>query len=42
VVYFLAGIAEYLREDYEDKLVSFLKVGLIKDWEHLKEIIGNL
>jgi len=33
---------KYLREDYEDKLVAFLKVGLIKDWEHLKEIIGNL
>ena len=33
---------QYLREDYEDKLVSFLKVGLIRDWEHLKEIIESL
>jgi len=33
---------QYLREDYEDKLVSFLKAGLIRDWEHLKEVIENL
>jgi len=33
---------QYLREDYEDKLVSFLKAGLIKDWEYLKKIIENL
>jgi hypothetical protein len=33
---------QYLREDYEDKLVSFLKAGLIKDWEHLKAVIENL
>lgn len=29
---------QYLREDYEDKLVAFLKAGLIRDWEHLKEV----
>lgn len=33
---------QYLREDYEDKLVSFLKVGLIRDWKHLKEVIDKL
>ena len=33
---------QYFREDYEDKLVSFLKAGLIRDWEHLKEVIENL
>jgi hypothetical protein len=33
---------QYLREDYEDKLVSFLKAKLIKDFSHLKEIIKTL
>jgi hypothetical protein len=33
---------QYLREDYEDKLVSFLKAGLIRDWEHLKAVIEKL
>jgi len=31
-----------LRQEYEDKLCTFLKMGFIKDWEHLKEIIGKL
>lgn len=33
---------QYLREDYEDKLVSFLRAGLITDWKHLKEVIEKL
>ena len=31
-----------MRQDYEGKLCSFLKMGFIKDWEHLKEIIEKL
>jgi hypothetical protein len=33
---------QYLREDYEDKLVAFLKAKLIRDWEHLKQVLENL
>ena len=31
-----------LRKEYELKLCSFLQMGFIKDWEHLKEIIEKL
>jgi hypothetical protein len=31
-----------LRKKYEDRLCAFLKMGFIKDWEHLKEIINKL
>ncbi|MBE9563447.1 MAG: hypothetical protein IMF12_11365 [Proteobacteria bacterium] len=31
-----------LRQEYEDKLCTFLKMGFIKDWGHLKEVIGKL
>ena len=27
---------------YKDQLCAFLKMGFIKDWEHLKEIIKKL
>lgn len=30
------------RDNYEQQLSSFLKNGLIKDWEHLKTVINNL
>ncbi len=33
---------QFLREDYEDKLVAFLKADLIRDWEHLKDVIDKL
>lgn len=33
---------QYLREDYEDKLVAFLRAELIRDWGHLKEVAENL
>ena len=31
-----------LRADYEEKLVSFLEMDLVRDWEHLKELINKL
>jgi len=30
-----------LRADYEDKLVSFLEMDLVRDWDHLKELINQ-
>lgn len=30
------------RTKYETKLIDFLKMGLVKDWEHLKEIIAKI
>jgi len=31
-----------IRDEYENKLISFLEMGLIRDYEHLKELIGKL
>jgi hypothetical protein len=33
---------QLLRGQIEDKLISFLEVGIVKDWEHLKELINKL
>jgi len=31
-----------LRADYEEKLVSFLEMDLVRDWDHLKELIDRI
>ena len=31
-----------LRADYEEKLVSFLEMDLVRNWEHLKELIDRI
>ena len=36
------SVAQRMRYDIEAKLVNFISLGLIKDWEHLKEIITKL
>ena len=30
------------RDEYEEKLCAVLKLGLVKNWEHLKEIIEKM
>lgn len=37
-----SGQHHHLRQEYESKLCSFLKMGFIKDWEHLKSVIEKL
>ncbi len=31
-----------IRKEYESKLCAFLKMGFIKNWDHLKETIEKL
>jgi hypothetical protein len=31
-----------IRDEYENKLISFLEMNLVKNYEHLKELIGKL
>lgn len=33
--------AQAMRYEIEHKLVSFLEMGLVRDWEHLKELAGK-
>jgi len=36
------GLHHDIRKEYESKLCAFLKMGFIKNWDHLKEIIEKL
>jgi hypothetical protein len=36
------SVAQRMRYDLEAKLVSFISLGLIRDWEHLKDVIDKL
>ncbi len=31
-----------LRDEYENKLITLLQMGVVKNYEHLKELIGKL
>ena len=36
------SVAQRMRYDLESKIVNFIQLGLIRDWEHLKEVIAKL
>ena len=36
------SVAQRMRYDLEAKIVSFINLGLIRDWDHLKEVIEKL
>ncbi len=39
---FATSDKQALRADYEEKLVSFLEMDLVRNWEHLKELMHRL
>jgi hypothetical protein len=31
-----------MRDDYENRIATILDLGLVRDWDHLKELIEKL